>query len=103
MILFLGADWLFVGGFVGFCCSWHRTTRSLLLLPLAITSILVGLWWSIRYYELNPGSIEGYNDARVDPYSTLQRFFYLMSGGVIVLSFSLYLLRKHRVVTPRSG
>lgn len=96
------ADWLFVGGFVGLCCSWQRTTLSLLLLVLAITCILIALWCSIRYYEVNPGSFEGYGDARMDPYTTLKRFFYLMSGGVIVLSLGLYLLRRQRAMRALS-
>lgn len=95
-ILALCAAWLTVGGFVGFSCSWQRTTRSSLLLLVPVGGILVGLWYSIPYYRVIPDSIEGYSHPHADP---SQMLFNLMSGVAMVLLLCLYfLLRKQRAV-----
>lgn len=95
-ILPLCAAWLTVGGFVGFCWSWQHTTRSLLLLLAAISGILIGLWYSIPYYQVHSDSVEGFSQAGVAP---SQLLFNLIYGGAMVLSLCLYfLLRKQRVM-----
>jgi len=95
----LCAAWLTVGGFVGFCWSWQRTIRSLLLLLAAIAGLLMSVWYSIPYYRVYPDHNEGIQV----PLNPSQILFNVMSGGFMVLSLCLYfLLRKQRAMTARS-
>lgn len=62
--------------------------------------ILIGLASCYHYYAANPPP-EAYKpgwdgDAQVTPFVSLERFFFIMAGGVIALSLGFYFRRKTR-------
>jgi hypothetical protein len=73
---------------------------------VGIACILFGLGSFVHYHRVNPppeASQPGWDgEARAYPYIAFKRFFFIMAGGVLALSFGFYFRTKPRQALIKS-